>query len=161
MISMTKLYDYLDNKFTWVFLVMTLFLTISFVIVYMYAIDMNDKYDNFINKYWKDIDTIQMQSDRIEKAQAINDNTITNNNTQIGLVHYFAELTLCPKWKVSYPVTVEFWWINPIISNGSLQVISIMADTQTDMYLPITGKYDTDSYDAHICEMKILSSSNK
>ena len=178
MISMTKLYDYLNWAFTLVvILIVTIFLSTVFS---YYAIkDTVDNNTQFIQNSLDDarqniredlqsvistLSTHDVQLDVIQwRVDWIATNidsltwsiTIEKNVISVNLIHYFAEVEICSEDYPSYKVKIDFYWINPRIEDGKLMVLSEHFTAGYHEYLPIFDK--NIGYDAYICSLKLLN----
>jgi len=175
MISMTKLYDYLDWAFA---LVVILILTIFASTVFSYYAIKNTVIDasQFVQTSLDDarqniredlqiIDSkLNVQTEQLDVIQDamvyLTDNiksthSWVTNVINIQLVHYFAEVEICSEDYPSYKVKVDFYWINPRIEDGKLMVLNEHFTADYHEYLPIFDK--NIGYDAHICSLKLLN----
>lgn len=115
-------------------------------------------------KFWTldaQLTSLQWRTDWIADNIKPSHSWVTNVST-IQLVHYIAEVEICSDKHSSYKVKVDFYWINPRIENNRLLILDerLFANYEAyNVYLPVLDK-NTD-YDADLCSIKILSSSNK
>jgi hypothetical protein len=116
---------------------------------------------NKFNTYDVQLDTIQWRvnwiADNIKPSYSSGSLTVN-----LQLVHYIAEVEVCPYKHSSYKVKVDFYWINPRIESNRLLILDerLFSNYEAyNVYLPIYDK-NTDS-DADLCSIKIISSSNK
>ena len=175
MISMTKLYDYLNWAFVFV-IVLSIVTLVSNVVIYFKLNDTVVDTSQFIQNSVDDarqnirddlkiirskLETHDVQLDVIQwRADWIADNIQSSyswvtNVTNVQLVHYFAEVEICSEDYPSYKVKVDFYWINPRIEDGKLMVLSEHFTADYNEYLPIFDK--NIGYDAHICSLKLLN----
>ncbi len=182
MISMTKLYDYLNWAFALVvLLIITTFAStvLSYYAIKDTVIDTSQFIQNSIDYTRQDIrnDLKIITSKLNANAEAVGiiqewmvyvtDNiksswSTIHNDINIQLVHYIAEVEICSIKFPTQKVKVDFYWINPRIESNRLLILDerYFSDYEAaNVYLPIYDK-NTD-YDANLCSIKILSSSNK
>jgi len=188
MISMTKLYEYLDKwqddlgtVLGWLILVQLIILgLVGWVLFHPFdwqelhtAIDtariniredivnLDKKIDSRFSTYDVQLDVIQWRTDWIADNIKPSHSWVTNISN-IQLIHYIAEVEICSDKHSSYKVKVDFYGINPRIESNRLLILDerYFSDYEAaNVYLPIYDK-NTD-YDANLCSIKILSSSNK
>lgn len=187
-ISMTKLYQRLDSMeseasdwivLTIVFQVITLGL-VWWILFHPFdgqelhnaidnsRINIQDNIDALStkvdSKFWSldaQLTVLQWRTDWIAENISSSHSWVTNVSN-IQLVHYFAEVEICSHKYSSYKVKVDFYGINPRIESNRLLILDerLFADYEAyNVYLPILDK-NTD-YNANLCSIKILSSSNK
>ncbi len=182
MISVTKLYDYLDWAFN---LIVILIITIFISIVFSYyaikdTIDDNTQFvqtslDDARQNIREDLQIITSKLNANAEAVGIiqdwmvylTDNiksswSTIHNDINIQLVHYIAEVEICSIKFPTQKVKIDFYWINPRINNNRLLIMDeayLAWAYDYDVYFPILDK-NTD-LDADLCSIKILSSSNK
>lgn len=175
MISMTKLYDYLNWAFALVaiLIITTLLSTVfSYYAIKDTVIDasqfVQNSVDNARQNIREDLQTIDsklnVQTEQLEVIQDamvyLTDNiksswSMIDNDIKIQLVHYFAEVEICSEDYPSYKVNIDFYWINPRIEDGKLMVLSDRFATDYHEYFPIFDK--NIGYDANICSLKLLN----
>lgn len=181
MISMTKLYSYL-NLFLWaiVGLLMVTILGLMFMFLELRdtVIDTSQFVQNSVDSsrqnVREDIQKIQsLVNSQEETIEIIRQNTVSiienvptnswvTNLSNLQLVHYIAEVEVCTALHSSYKVKVDFYWINPRIESNRLLILDerLFANYEAyNVYFPILDK-NTDS-DADLCSIRIISSSNK
>lgn len=177
MISMTKLYDYLNTSF---FLIATLVLLTSTAIVLvdhfetkkvlrsnqelsLKIVSLEQSMYQDLNHYGKQVlksvDTINEIQYRVDQMY-ISDSltwsiTIEKNISPVNLIHYFAEVEICSEDYPSYKVKIDFYWINPRIEDGKLMVLSEHFTADYHEYFPIFDK--NIGYDANLCGLKLLN----
>lgn len=182
MISMTKLYDYLNFFLGWIVVI----LMSSFVWMWVMYLNLKETtidtsqfvqnsvdssrqniredlqvVTNKFNTYDVQLDTLQWRvnwiADNIKPTYSSGSLTVN-----LQLVHYIAEVEVCPYKHSSYKVKVDFYWINPRIESNRLLILDerLFSNYEAyNVYLPVYDK-NTDS-DADLCSIKIISSSNK
>lgn len=179
---MTKLYDYLNWAFAFV-LVLSMVTLVSNVIIYFKlndtVIDTSQFVQNSIDDARQNIhEDLQIITSKInanvesvgiiqEWMVYFTDNiksswSTIHNDINIQLVHYIAEVEICSIKFPTQKVKVDFYWINPRIESNRLLILDerLFANYEAyNVYLPVLDK-NTD-YDADLCSIKILSSSNK
>jgi hypothetical protein len=124
-------------------------------------VNLDKKIDSKFGEYYDQLDVIQWRTDWIADNIKPSHSWVTNVSN-IQLVHYIAEVEICSDKHSSYKVKVDFYWINPRIESNRLLILDerlFSSYEAYDVYLPIYDK-NTD-YDANLCSIKILSSSNK
>ena len=182
MISVTKLYSFMTTWFIWTMILLGLLSLIQLLFVRIdtdMLLDANQEVhtaidtariniredlqsvNSILNNQDQQLDFIQEQvnwiSDNIKSTWSV-----TNNDMNIQLVHYVAEVDICSIKFPTQKVKVDFYWINPRIESNRLLIIDERYFSNYEaynVYLPILDK-NTD-YDADLCSIKILSSSNK
>jgi len=179
---MTKLYDYLNWAFAFV-IVLSVAIFISNIVIYFKLSDTVIDNTQFIQSSLDDtkqiiredlekisvqlkdydvqLDVIQWRTDWIADNLQPSHSWVTNVSN-IQLVHYIAEVEICSDKYSSYKVKVDFYGINPRIESNRLLIIDERLFASYDaynVYFPILDK-NTD-YDANLCSIRIISSSNK
>ena len=179
---MTKLYDYLNWAFAFV-IVLSVAIFISNIVIYFKLSDTVIDNTQFIQSSLDDtkqiiredlekisvqlkdydvqLDVIQWRTDWIADNLQPSHSWVTNVSN-IQLVHYIAEVEICSDKYSSYKVKVDFYGINPRIESNRLLIIDerlFAQDYGYNVYFPILDK-NTD-YDANLCSIRIISSSNK
>lgn len=182
MISVTKLYDYLNWAF--VLVVILIIITFASTVLSYFAINnivvtkieyVQTSIDDTKQIIREDIQTIDsklnVQAEQLGVIQDamvyLTDNiksswSTIHNDINIQLVHYIAEVEICSIKFPTQKVKVDFYWINPRIESNRLLILDerLFANYEAyNVYLPVLDK-NTD-YDADLCSIKILSSSNK
>lgn len=182
MISMTKLYDYLNWAFAFV-IVLSIVTLVSNVVIYFKLNDtvvdtsqfvqnsvddarqnIRDDLQGIKSKFWTfdtQLTVLQWRTDWIADNIKPSHSWVTNVSN-IQLVHYIAEVEICSDKHSSYKVKVDFYGINPRIESNRLLIIDERMFSSYDaynVYLPISDK-NTD-LDADLCSIRVISSSNK
>lgn len=179
---MTKLYDYLNWAFAFVIAV-CIATFISTIVVYFKlsntVVDTSQFVQNSVDDARQNIrEDLQIITSKLNaNAEAVGiiqewmvyltDNiksswSTIHNDINIQLVHYIAEVEICSIKFPTQKVKVDFYWINPRIESNRLLILDerLFANYEAyNVYLPVLDK-NTD-YDADLCSIKILSSSNK
>lgn len=187
-ISMTKLYQRLDSMESetsdWIVLIIAIQVVILGLVwwILFHPFDeqeLHNAIDNSRINIQDNIDTLSKKIDskfwtldaQLTVLQWRTDWTADNissahswvtNVSNIQLVHYFAEVEICSDKYSSYKVKVDFYGINPRIESNRLLILDerYFSDYEAaNVYLPIYDK-NTD-YDANLCSIRIISSSNK
>ena len=118
-------------------------------------------YSNQITSLHDKVDNLQWRTNWIADNIKPSHSWVTNISN-IQLVHYIAEVEICSDKHPSYKVKVDFYWINPRIESSRLLILDerLFSNYEAyNVYLPVYDK-NTD-YDANLCSIKIISSSNK
>lgn len=188
MISMTKLYEYLDKMHDdlgtalggLIFVQLVILGLVGWILFHPFdwqelhtAIDtarINIREDivnldqKINSKFWTfdaQLTLLQWRTDWIADNLQPSHSWVTNVSN-IQLVHYIAEVEICSDKYSSYKVKVDFYGINPRIESNRLLIIDEVLFAQDygyNVYFPILDK-NTD-YDADLCSLRIISSSNK
>lgn len=178
MISVTKLYDYLNWMFAFVVL-LCIATFISTVIIYFKlsntVVDTSQFVQNSIDDARQNIreDLKKISSELDTQAEELSvirwrtdwiatnidsltwSITIEKNISPVNLIHYFAEVEICSEDYPSYKVKIDFYWINPRIEDGKLMVLSDRFTADYHEYFPIFDK--NIGYDANLCGLKLLN----
>lgn len=182
MISVTKLYSFLNNWFIAILIVTWCITVLQISLLRFHSneilnanqelhtaidtarINIRDdlnKISSRLDSQAEEIEIIRWRTDWI--ANNISEsNSGTTVNTRLQLIHYIAEVEVCTGWHSSYKVKVDFYWINPRIDFNRLLIIDeryLAWAYDYNVYFPILDK-NTDLA-ADLCSIKIISSSNK
>ena len=179
MISVTKLYAYLNLAFITVTVILGVSVASSYFVLNNTVVDTSQFVQNSVDSSRQNIrEDLQIITSKLNaNAEAVGiiqewmvyltDNinsswSTIHNDINIQLVHYIAEVEICSIKFPTQKVKVDFYWINPRIESNRLLILDerLFANYEAyNVYLPVLDK-NTD-YDADLCSIKILSSSNK
>lgn len=166
MVSMTKLYDYLNWAFAFVIFLCLSILASSTILYFKLTdtiVDTSQFVQNSVDSSRQNIreDIVWLKSKiwSLDAQLTATQYSWTITNVQLQLVHYVVDVEICSSEYPSYQTRVDFYGINPRIENLWLLIIDkryFASYEGSNVYLPILD--ENTGLDATICWLEIVSS---